>query len=235
MAQDQDRTLRRPCTVRCNKDGRGPRGGDQGLPKRGILAARRDAHPRDGRRLYRPVLRPGREKAGASQRGRGGRRYRRDGESALSRLQGQAWGEAAHARPSLHHLDPAAGGLSPPEHDAAAHHVHCAAAIRGRRALGTRQRRPYYLYAYRLAASVRRGIGLRTGVHRRPLRERVLSRVAAPLQDQGRRAGRPRGDPPHRCQSHAGACPQRPDAGAIPALPADLGPLHGQPDGQRRL
>ena len=79
------------------------------------------------------------------------------------------------------------------------------------------------------------GARRRPQLHHRTLRKRVLSRLAAPLQDQGRRAGRARGHPPHLRRALARGRAQGPHAGAVPALPPDLGPLHGQPDGERRL
>ena len=69
-----------------------------------------------------------------------------------------------------------------------------------------------------------------------PLRHGVLSRPAPALQDQGQRPGRPRGHPPHQCDTWTPEEHQEgPDRGAVSPVQADLEPLSGLPDGQRRV
>ena len=71
---------------------------------------------------------------------------------------------------------------------------------------------------------------------RGPLRRGLLSRQGPqPLQGEGQRSGRPRGHPPQQRELDAGAGEKGPDRRAVPALPADLEPVCGLPDVQRRV
>ena len=65
--------------------------------------------------------------------------------------------------------------------------------------------------------------------------KRVLPRPGPTLQDQGQCPGRPRGHPSLRRDPHPGGREEGPDLGAVPPLPADLGPVPGLPDGKRGL
>ena len=67
------------------------------------------------------------------------------------------------------------------------------------------------------------------------VRHRLLSGGSPEVQDQGQRPGRPRGHPPHQRGADARCGAPLPDPGAVPVVPADLGPVRGLPDGQCRL
>ena len=90
-----------------------------------------------------------------------------------------------------------------------------------------------HLYAYRLAARLGRGGGRGQGVYRRPLGRALYLQDQAQIQVPFRhcRPGRPRSHP----SLGTGPDPRRggrqPDRRYRQALPPDLEPLYGQPDG----
>ena len=67
------------------------------------------------------------------------------------------------------------------------------------------------------------------------LRCGILPAEAACIQDEGRRPGRPRGDPPDRCDPYTRAGEEGPHPGTVSPLPHHLGALYGLPDGKRCL
>ena len=91
------------------------------------------------------------------------------------------------------------------------------------------------LYAYRLPADLRRGPGGGPQLYRKPLRRGLSPGDPQAVQGQGRGPGRPRGHPPQQRHPDPGAGEGRPDRRAVSPVPADLEPVSGQPDVQRRV
>ena len=200
--------LRRPGPERGDPHAGRPRAGADALRPVRVLGPRGDVQDGARRGVHRPArlrqraadrgrpgLRPRHGRAEAEDRGPperrgGGDPPRRPSERGLPcRLRG---GEALHSQsgPSVHDLDPAAGGqpeapVRRPPHDA--------------RGPATLRERLHHLHADGLGRPQQRGDPDHPRRDRYDLRSGVPARIAAVLPDQGQEcAGGPRGHPPCR-------------------------------------
>ena len=139
----------------------------------------------------------------------------------MDRLVGRHEGTQAQRRAAVHHEQAAADGALPGQEDDDAG----AAALRGRHRNSRADRRPHHLHANRLGA--RGGRGARRGprIHQGRVRRRLRAGEAQRLQDEGRRAGRARGDPADLAAARSRNGEAVSDAGPVFALPADLEPV----------
>ena len=154
-------------------------------------------HRAPGRRRFRPSSTP-------SCRRRGGSNIKvtnqAEADAVLADLETGGLGrrrrhhEGAQERggAALHHQQAAAGGALPGQED----DDDRAAALRGHRAAGRWGGRSDHLHANRLDSRVGAGDHGRARVHRPDLRPGLRAREAERLQDEIRRPGRARGDPP---------------------------------------